>query len=260
MQPKNSPVPKVKFAALYFVSLVLLIIILSAFWGPLPSLPKKIKEANLTDSQLEEHQVLLAIDLIHRQSNQLQHVVRLQESLPGVENLARVNTIINALRSTIDSIELNTASYSKDIKIILMNAIEPLKLALDNLSSFGNVLRRTNKDIHQKDSIIATLEKQLKGKVQSPVNVRERAILNNDLQMKKGRINDLEAQLKNLTVKGGKSNARTEDIEKLISDNKYYQLSLRSQVQQTNKLLEMNKSLKSNIDNLNKRLEKLTNH
>ncbi|MEJ7769104.1 MAG: hypothetical protein WKF89_14900, partial [Chitinophagaceae bacterium] len=149
MKPENNNDRKKlqwKFASLYALSLVLLVLILSSFWGPLPTARIKGKKTPLTGNISQEHQILLADDLLHAHMNYLQqldkrYITLLADSATG-EGLKTIIQKITeaeaAFSKSIDSIRESGKSYSPEHMRKFENMATSFGTLLDNRAFSNN--------------------------------------------------------------------------------------------------------------------------
>jgi len=244
MKPENNDERKkirLKFAAFYILSLVLIVSILSSFWGPLPSATIKGRKMMLTGNLSQEHQVLIADEMMHERLSQLQeldlkYAELLKDSATGTGLKTIIQTITEseeAFNKAIDSINRTSKNYSPEYMRKFEKLIASFKTLLDN-RSYSSTGRHTP---------VSTIK--------IPAHEQhELSKLKKDLETKQ---NELEMLQKNL--KTGKSDKFAYPIspdEKLRQENDFLKLALRSQVEQTTSLKKSNGELTTRVYELQK--------
>ncbi len=289
MQPDNSYLrkrAKLQLAWLYAITLILLVVILSAFWGPLPSHSGQVQHARLSTDVIEEHRLLEDVNFLHARFKQLQQKTGGsggQLSASGEE----VTAAENAFRKTMDSVESKSVSYSSVNKKKLYDIFSSFNAAI-NHSKPGNPQLQNNEtsavkdDAALKNKQISDLEAELKESREKANSAsQDAANLARELQSRNTRITELEKQLKDAPKSTGISpqdyaslqkdvqakNSRIADLEKQlknapkstgISQQDYAKVQKDLQVKNT-RIAELEKQLqeKTPLTASYKELEKL---
>lgn len=240
MKPENYNERKkvqLKFAAFYALSFILIILILSSFWGPLPSATIKGRKTALTGNLSQEHKVLMADEMLHQQLNRLQQLDQKYNTLltdsataPGMKTIIQTITEAEAAFSkTIDSINESGKNYSQENMYKFENMTASFRTLLNNraYAEHGrNITPNVNKN--------------------SGIDQNEMTSLKKALEAKESQIANLERQLKSSQT--GKYSYPISPVDKLRQENDFLKLALRSQVVQTNTLKESNEQLTNQLN------------
>lgn len=240
MKPENNQERKKvqwRFAAFYAFSLILIILVLSAFWGPLPSPTIKGKKTNLTGNTSQEHQVLVADEILHEHLDKLQqldqkYTILLIDSATGPGLKIIIQTITEseaAFSKAIDSVNEAGKNYSPENTRKFENMTTSFRSLLNNRAFSNN---RHNVPISNNKISVTEQNELIK--------------LKKDLQEKDGQITNLEKELKN--TQAGKYSYPTSPNDKLRQENDFLKMALRSQVVQTNSLKESNEQLTNQLN------------
>lgn len=240
MKPENSQARKkvqLRFAAFYAFSLVLTIFILSSFWGPLPSPTIKGRKTALTGNTSQEHQVLVADEILHEHLNKLQqldqkYTILLIDSATGQGLKTIIQTITEseqAFSKAIDSINEAAKNYSPENALKFENMTASFRSLLNNRAFSGN-----------KNNLNGGNNRS------SATDPNELSKLKKELEARNAQITNLEKELKN--SKAGKYSYPVSPDDKLRQENDFLKLALRSQVNQTNSLKESNEQLTNQLN------------
>lgn len=244
MKPKNSEEIKklqLRFAGFYGISLVLIIIILSSFWGPLPAPTIKGKKIALTGNTSQEHQILLADELLHERLDQLQkldlrYTILLTDSATGSGLKTIIETITaseEAFGRLIDSVYESGKNYSPDN----MRKFE-------NLATSFRTLLENRAYSHKRRNAVSSPG------INSGNDQREMLTLKKDLSEKESQLEKLEKELK--AAQNHKYSYPVSPDDKLKQENDFLKMALRSQVVETNSLKKTNEQLTIWLNQLQK--------
>lgn len=270
---------KIKFAGLYLAAILLIIVIVLAFWKSGPALNLPQKTAATTDNKNTlEHQIVISDALLHFRLRQLQaldaayYALFLTDTTVPADRLNSTSKMIadaeEAFQKTIDSINLEGEKYrSADKENRFENMMGAFKAALQNRRSTNiiqtvlinkknglnteqqNLLKWQN-ELLEKDNRIAELEHQLKAKTNIPAAGTTE---NND---------DLERRNENLRTALNVMDTKVGVLTKLTNELKQDNDRLTSQLkeQHTAKGTTENTEATLQVRNatLQRRLEELT--
>lgn len=216
---------KLKFIGLYAASIIMVGIIMAAFWGPLPTVSEK--NAALTKvKNLEDDQVLIADKLLHSKLNELYNSGE-QYSIDKAEQ---------SLQKTIDSLENAKINFKSSSSA---SAIASITASFKNVLINYKMLKKPKNDINTNEKVVEE-------------NQQIVLKLNSDLQKKDDRIKELESQLKSNSINASNTSP---DIKKLNQEKEFLSSSLRDQVDKNLRLTQAINLQKQNIDKLNKQID-----
>jgi predicted nucleic acid-binding Zn-ribbon protein len=236
---------RLKFIGLYVTSVILIGIIMSAFWVPLPSEPVKGLDSNKNE-RLEEGQLLNADKSLHTQLNEL---YKLNEQYSSADANTNSNTLKamsekitkaeQALQKSIGSLEEaqagnktgNLASDVSSITTSFKNAL--IANTKFNASKAGNNSSNNSNDDNSKETIVQLTE---------------------DVQKRDERIKELEDELR-ISTQNKTANTSSPDIKKLKQENASFSSSLKDQLNKNEKLAQTNNAQKQTIQKLNKQID-----
>ncbi len=234
---------KVKFFSLYLISLILIGIIMAAFWQPLLIVPQKVSASIAKDEHLDDDEVVIADKLLHRQLNELYKLDEQYNTVITGNNLKVIRTInekVNkaeqALQKSIDSLEQAKTNFKSTISSSVITSIT---------SSFKNAL------------IAYRNSKAIRGDVNSKnLDLRNEDIIGQltaDVKKRDERIKELE-NLYRIRTQNKPVNIPP-DIKKMQQENEFLSSSLRDLTNKNERLTQANYLQRKNIEKLNKQIE-----
>lgn len=240
--PPTATSIKLKFLGLYIISLILIGVIIAAFWEPL-TFPPQVSASIAKDKYSEDGEVVIADKLLHGQLNELYKLNKQYNTIIGDTNSNTIRTInekVNkaeqTLQKSIDSLEHIKATFKSTNSASIMTSI---------ISSFKNAL------------ITYRNSKAIKGDVTSnSLNVNDNdkiSQLTADVKKRDERIKELE-NLYRISTQNKVINT-SPDIKKMEQENQLLSSSLRDMVNKNEKLTQANNLQKQNIEKLNKQIE-----
>ncbi len=235
---------KLRFVALYVVSMLLIVLILSAFWKPLPSGDSKANKRSPSNGPAAIKELILADKMLHMQLFQLQELDEKRaflltdsKSLKGDHALDNeIAAREEKLKEAIDSFQNRQHDLSKENVVIKNNIITFFKMAYDNRRSVAGIEQALNSKPAPDDN--SSLQQTL-------IKFQKEA------DKRKTRIAELERALKKQQIDLEDNATATASPEKLRDENKFLKWAVRSQVAQIRTLTERNKSLTTQLNELN---------
>ncbi|MEO6000490.1 MAG: hypothetical protein ABIN89_26845 [Chitinophagaceae bacterium] len=211
-----------KFIGFFTGSVILCVIIVSSFWGPLPaqSLQEDRVASNSNQNSFGEEQLLQTDQLLHSKW------MRLEQIYSGTPTGKMVVEAEASFRKTLDSIRGNRSNFIEGNKIDSITS--SFELVLKNRQSLNLINRATNNN--NKDDSLMTQQMQN---------------LQKDLQGKSIQLVKLQNQLKTKPVQSnGEAPQSSKETKKMKDEIEFLKWALRSEVSSNHALTNSNKQLK----------------
>ncbi len=267
---------KAKFIGLFITSLVMCIVVMAAFWGPLPvmngssgtddRMVRGSTESNPTfsgrvmpddanDTAMmagAERSLNASLDSLHggkavRPEQVAATLALFREAIKDPKSVSVIGDALHNKNKAGTEVTAETDKL-KDSILVQEGQIVSLQNELKNMQSKSAgsqpEVAKMKKDLTDKEAVIAGLQNQLKAQPkESGVNAQAMAKMKEDLSSKDAQIVKLNNQLK-ARPGGGASSGLADDNKKLSDENNFLKWAVRSEVSSNHNLTNMNNSLK----------------
>lgn len=268
---------KLQFIGFFTAAIVLSVVILSSFWGPLPSLTQQESKFMPRPDKAGQMQ-LETYRLLHAQWTRLEELyIEHSIAIADGSKAANINETGKPLTEAEAAFNITLDSLTEKIyvngddMINVDSIISSYRLALENRQYLNNISHVQNNDnntgdqkklqaleieLQAKTATIATLQHQLKltGAVKTTINnnksdstsndQKKLTDLQNDLEEKANMISTLQSQLKSIPKVNSGGTGSTKNIKKMEEEMEFLKWALRSEVSSNHALTKSINQLK----------------
>jgi chromosome segregation ATPase len=227
---------KLQFIGFYAASIILIIILTAAYLRPLPTRDEK---ASVNTGGSADNQILAIDNVLHNRLNELYRThseyVGSQHKKRDVEQFASQNFLSakRALKNTIDSVEKQKSAFLTYASFdTILSSFKLISSTYDNSNAVAPVTSINAEKDNSNDEAILQLKRELESK--------DRRIVEMEKQLQASKASSVPVSA---------------DYAKLQNENKTLSASVNSLSSRNASLAEANKSMKKEIEKLNRQID-----
>jgi chromosome segregation ATPase len=227
---------KLQFIGFYAASIILIIILTAAYLRPLPTRDEK---ASVNTGGSADNQILAIDNVLHKRLNELYRThseyLGSQHKKRDVEQFASQNFLSaeRALKNTIDSVEKQKGAFLTYASFdTILSSFKLISSTYDNSNAVAPVTSINAEKDNSNDEAILQLKRELESK--------DRRIVEMEKQLQASKASSVPVSA---------------DYAKLQNENKTLSASVNSLSSRNASLAEANKSMKKEIEKLNRQID-----